>query len=458
MSIETVNPATGRTIRTYEEMAPETVREIIGRAHEAFLAWKGRELPERAGPMRRVAELLLRGKEMFGAMITQEMGKTFASAVAEVEKCALNCGHYAEHAGEYLRPRRVDVGMTRSYVAYRPLGVILAIMPWNFPFWQVFRFAAPSIMAGNAVVLKHASNATGCALAIEAVFREAGFPEDLFRTLVLPGGAVSAAMEHEHVRGVTLTGSEETGRRVAAGAGRLLRKVVLELGGSDPYLILEDQDEESLDRAAELCAAARMLVSGQVCISAKRLIVVDAVREAFTRRLLDRLKGYRWGDPMKPETSLGPLARQDLREQVHGQVLASVEKGARLLLGGEPVAGPGFFYPPTLLAEVRPGMPAYDEEIFGPVAAVLPARDEAEAIRIAADTRFGLGAAVFTRDVARGEAIALQELDAGLCMVNTAVFSHPRLPFGGVKASGHGRECSAEGIREFTNVKTVCVK
>jgi succinate-semialdehyde dehydrogenase/glutarate-semialdehyde dehydrogenase len=458
MAIETVNPATGAVIRNYEEMTPDKVKDLIDRAHGAFLEWRLRDFRYRAEKVQRAAEILLEKKEAFAVMITEEMGKTLVSAEGEVEKCALNCNHYAEHAEEYLKPRPVQTHMTKSYVAYQPLGVILAIMPWNFPFWQVFRFAAPALMAGNAVVLKHASNCTGSALTIEGIFREAGFPEDLFQTLVLSGSAVSMAMKHEQVVGVTLTGSEETGRAVAERAGKLLRKVVLELGGSDPYLILEDQDEESLDHAAEMCVAARMLVSGQVCISAKRLIAVDAIRESFTRKVLEKLRRYRCGDPMKQETGLGPLAREDLREQVHGQVRASVEQGARLLLGGEPLEGPGFFYPPTLLADVRKGMPAYDEEIFGPVAAVLPARDEAEAIRIAGDTRFGLGAAVFTRDVERGEAIAAHELSAGICTVNTPVFSDPRLPFGGIMASGHGRECSEEGIREFTNIKTVCVK
>ncbi len=458
MAIETMNPATGEIIRTYEEMTPETVCDAIDGAHEAFLDWRDKPFSERAERMRRAANILLERKQSFGELITREMGKTIRSAVAEVEKCALGCSHYADHAENYLRRRPVRTDMTMSYVIYQPLGVVLAVMPWNFPFWQVFRFAVPSLMAGNAVVLKHASICTGSALAMEEVFREAGFPENLFRSLVIPGRAVAGAMRHEKVRGVTLTGSEETGRVVASQAGDLLKKVVLELGGSDPYLILEDQDEESLDRAAEICASARMLVSGQVCISAKRLIAVDAVREAFTRKLLEQVKKVRYGDPMKAETDMGPLARGDLRDEVHRQVTDSVDRGARLLLGGSPVEGPGFFYPPTLLADVRKGMPACDEEVFGPVAAVLEARDDADAIRIANDTRFGLGAAVFTRDTARGEAIAARELNAGICTVNTSVFSDPRLPFGGVKASGHGRECSEEGIREFTNTKTVCVK
>jgi len=375
-----------------------------------------------------------------------------------VEKCAWGCTYFADHAEETLQPRVVKTEMARSYVSFQPLGVVLAIMPWNFPFWQVFRFASAGMMAGNATLLKHASACTGTALAIEELFREAGFPEDLFRTLVITGPAAANLIEHPLVRGVTLTGSDQTGRLVAARAGQALKKVVMELGGSDPYLILDDHDDESLARAAEICVTARMLVSGQVCISAKRLIVVDAVREAFTQKVLERLRRCRMGDPLAAETDLGPLARADLREEVHAQVRASVERGARLLLGGEIPAGPGFFYPPTLLAEVRKGMPAYDQEVFGPVVAILPARDESEAIRIANDTPYGLGAAVFTRDLARGESIACRELEAGTCVVNAAVSTDPRLPFGGIKDSGYGRELSQEGIREFTNVKTVHVR
>ena len=458
MPIQTVNPATGTPIATYDEMSAETVGAVIDQTHEAFRAWRCVPISKRAAAMEQAGRILLEKKDVFGRLITEEMGKTFRTAVAEVEKCALGCRYYAENAEGYLASREVPTEMARSYVAFRPLGVIMAVMPWNFPFWQVFRFAAPCLMAGNGAVLKHASNTMGSALAIEGVFRDAGFPENLFRTLVLPGPAACKALGHEKIRGVALTGSEATGRVVGAEAGRLLKKVVLELGGSDPYLILEDQDEQSLDRAADICVQARMLVSGQVCISAKRLIVVDSVREAFTQKVREKLECCRFGDPMDDGTDIGPLAREDLRAEVHGQVLESVKKGARLMLGGEIPVGPGFYYPPTLLTDVTPDVPAYEEEIFGPVASILPARDEADAVRIANDTRFGLGAAVFTNDVKRGEAIAADELQAGSCMVNTAVASDPRLPFGGIKSSGHGRELSQEGIREFCLVKTVCVK
>ena len=458
MAIQTVNPATGKMIRTYEEMSLKTVEEIVEKAHKAFLEWRGMNFSQRAEPVRKAAGILLERKMDFAEQITTEMGKIRKHAVTEVEKCAWVCNHYAEHAEAYLRPRSIQTEMAKSYVTYLPVGVVLAIMPWNFPFWQVFRFAAPALMAGNAVVLKHAAACTGTSLAIERVFEQAGFPDNLFRCLVINSREVAGVMKHPGIRAVTLTGSERTGRDVASNAGRALKKAVLELGGSDPYLILSDNDEESLDKAAEACVAARMLVSGQVCISAKRLIVVEGVREAFTQKVLEKLERFRMGDPMADNTDLGPLARDDLREDVHGQVLASIDKGARLLLGGTLVDGPGFFYPPTLITNVIKGMPAYEEEVFGPVVAVLPAKDNEEAVRIANDTPYGLGAAVFTKDVVQGEAIAANEIEAGICVVNTAVVSDPRLPFGGMKASGYGRELSEEGIREFTNVKTVCVK
>jgi succinate-semialdehyde dehydrogenase/glutarate-semialdehyde dehydrogenase len=331
---------------------------------------------------------------------------------------------------------------------------VLAIMPWNFPFWQVFRFAAPTLMAGNAALLKHASNVSGCALAIEALFREAGLPEGLFRTLLLGPGRVAPLIAAPQVAAVTLTGSTEAGRAVAAAAGAALKKTVLELGGSDPYLILEDAD---LEAAAETCASARLVNSGQSCIAAKRFLVLEPVRERFEALLVERLAARRVGDPLQEGVDLGPLARHDLRDQVHAQVLASVAGGARLLLGGAIPPGPGAFYPPTALTDVRPHTPAWDQEIFGPVASIISVPDEEEAIRVANDSAFGLGAAVFTSDLARGERIAAQGLLAGCCFVNAAVRSDPRLPFGGVKASGYGRELGVFGIREFVNLKTVWI-
>jgi succinate-semialdehyde dehydrogenase/glutarate-semialdehyde dehydrogenase len=333
--------------------------------------------------------------------------------------------------------------------------VVLAVMPWNFPLWQVFRFAAPALMAGNAGVLKHAANVSGCALAIERVFSDAGLPGGLFRTLLVPSARVAEIIEAPQVMAVTLTGSTPAGQAVASRAGSLLKKTVLELGGSDPYVVLEDAD---LDAAAETCAASRLINGGQSCIAAKRFVVVEGVRKPFLDRFVERMKARTMGDPLQEGIDVGPQARQDLRDELHDQVRRSVAAGARVVLGGEAPAGPGAYYPPTVLDAVGPGMPAYDEELFGPVAAVISARDEADAVRIANDSPFGLGAAVFTRDSARGERLAAEALDAGSCFVNSFVKSDPRLPFGGIKLSGYGRELSHYGIREFVNVKTVYVK
>ena len=388
------------------------------------------------------------------ALITDEMGKPIAQARAEVEKCALACDHFARQAPAYLADERPPGAPPDSFVSFQPLGVVLAVMPWNFPYWQVFRAAVPALLAGNTLLLKHASNVCGCAVAIESVFRESGLPAGAFQTLLVGSDRVPALIGHRLVRAVTLTGSTEAGRRVAALAGAALKKCVLELGGSDPYVILADAD---LDRAAAVCARARLVNSGQSCIAAKRFIVVPAVRAAFERRLVARIAESRVGPPGDPATEVGPLARADLRNDLDAQVRASVRRGARLLLGGRPLAGPGWYYAPTVLAGVRPGMPAHDEELFGPVAAIVPARSERAALDAANASQFGLGAAVFTRNRARGRRIATEELDAGLAFVNDQVKSDPSLPFGGVKDSGFGRELGLFGIREFTNIKTVCV-
>jgi succinate-semialdehyde dehydrogenase/glutarate-semialdehyde dehydrogenase len=420
----------------------------------AFADWKARAFSERAELMKKAAGVL-RGKAgEFARLMALEMGKPVRDGRPEIEKCAWVCDHYAEQAEAMLSPEIIATDAGKSYVTFQPLGVVLAVMPWNYPFWQVFRFAVPALMAGNAGVLKHSANVPGCALAIEDVFRQAGFPESIFQTLMIGGDRVEKVIENPLVKAVTLTGSKVAGQAVAATAGRLLKKSVLELGGSDPYIVLEDAN---LEAAAAACAASRLLNSGQSCIAAKRFVVVEAVRHSFEALLVDQMRAKKMGDPMAESVEIGPQARFDLRDDLHRQVRQSVEKGARCLLGGKLPDGPGAFYPPTVLTDVHKGMPAYDEETFGPVAAVIGVKDEKEAIRVANDTVFGLGAAVFTRDIARGERIAATALDAGSCFVNTFVKSDPRLPFGGIKESGYGRELSHYGIKEFVNIKTVCV-
>jgi len=454
MAIESINPTTGGKIASYEETSPEELRAIFERADEAFREWRRVSFEGRASLMRRAASVLRERSKPYAILMAEEMGKPLAQGRAEVEKCAWVCDYYADHAQAFLAPEEIPTDASKSFVAYQPLGVVLAVMPWNFPLWQVFRFAAPGLMAGNAGLLKHSSNVMGCALAIESVFHDAGFPEGLFRTLVIGSARVGDVISAPEVRAVTLTGSGPAGQAVAAAAGAALKKTVLELGGSDPYVILEDAD---LDAAADTCVASRLINSGQSCIAAKRFIVVEPVREEFERLYVEKMRARTMGDPMVEGVDVGPQAREDLRDDLHRQVVRSIERGARLLLGGEVASGPGAFYPPTVLADVEPGMPAYDEEMFGPVAAIIAADDEADAVRIANDSAFGLGAAVFTRDVARGERIAAEELEAGACFVNSFVKSDPRLPFGGIKDSGYGRELAAFGIREFVNIKTVWV-
>ena len=452
--IESVNPATDELIKAYDEMTPRQAAAAVEAAHDAWKGWRGVSFAERAVPMKKAGAILRDRRAELARLMAIEMGKPLKQGVAEAEKCALACDYYADNAEAQLAPEVIKTEASKSYVAFDPIGVVLAVMPWNFPFWQVFRFAAPALMAGNAGVLKHASNVQGCALAIEAIFAEAGFPANLFRTLVIGSRQVKAVIEHPLVRAVALTGSTPAGGAVAAQAGAVIKKTVLELGGSDPYLVLEDAD---LEQAVTTCAASRLINSGQSCINAKRMIVVESLIDAFTERFVALMRSKKMGDPLADGVDVGPQARRDLRDDLHKQVVESVAKGAKALLGGELPAGKGAFYPPTVLTDVKPGMPAYDEELFGPVASIICARDEADAVRIANDSPFGLGAAVFTRDLARGERVARQ-LDAGCTFVNHLVASDPRLPFGGVKESGYGRELSHHGIREFMNVKTVYVK
>jgi succinate-semialdehyde dehydrogenase/glutarate-semialdehyde dehydrogenase len=455
MTMATVNPATGATIKTYEELTPTEVGGVIAQAHETFLDWKRTTFAERARLMKRAADVLRERANEYAALMAQEMGKPVKDGRAEAEKCAWACDYYAENAEAFLQPELVQTDASKSYVSFQPLGVVLAVMPWNFPFWQVFRFAAPALMAGNAGVLKHASNVPACALAIEEVFRTAGFPEHIFRTLLIGSKQVDAVIENSLVRAVTLTGSTPAGRAVAKKAGEVLKKTVLELGGSDAYVVLEDADLES---TVTTCVASRLINAGQSCIAAKRFIVPDALRRQFEDGFVARMRTIKMGDPLSEHIQLGPLARHDLRDELHQQVQESIAKGATCLLGGAIPESKGAFYPPTVLTNVKKGMPAYDDELFGPVAAIIAVRDEKEAIRVANDSIFGLGAAVFTQDLTKGERIAATEIEAGCCFVNAFVKSDPRLPFGGVKESGYGRELSHYGIKEFVNIKTVFVK
>jgi succinate-semialdehyde dehydrogenase/glutarate-semialdehyde dehydrogenase len=453
-TIQTVNPATGAPGRTYEESTIQEARAAAAAAHRAFSAWRKTSFADRSAVMHKAAEILRARKDEFAALMTEEMGKTITDGRAEVEKCAFHCDWFADNAQAYLADERVDIGDGEAFVTYNPLGVVLAVMPWNFPFWQVFRFAAPALMAGNGALLKHASNVPGCALAIEEVLHEAGVPRDLFHTLLLPSGEVKALIEDEHIAAVTLTGSVAAGRSVATAAGGVLKKCVLELGGSDAYIVLEDAD---LEAAATVCAAARMVNAGQSCIAGKRFIVVRSIIERFETALVAAMGAYEMGEPRSEGTNLGPMVSAKARDEIHAQVEESIANGARLLLGGKIPDRPGAWYPATVLTDVRAGQPAHDEEVFGPVAAIIAAEDEGDAIRIANDSEFGLGSGVMTGDLDRGRRIAARELEAGMSFVNDNVRSDPRMPFGGIKHSGFGRECSSFGIREFTNIKSVLV-
>jgi succinate-semialdehyde dehydrogenase / glutarate-semialdehyde dehydrogenase len=454
MALISLNPTTGEIIRRYEENSLEEIAAHVETAHRAFGQWRRQDMEVRADLLQRAAGVLRTDRETYARLMALEMGKPIRDGRAEVDKCASTCDYYAVQAGDMLRPETVATEAAKSYVDFQPLGVLLAVMPWNFPFWQLFRFAAPALMAGNTVLLKHAANVSGCALALAELFARAGLPSGVFQTILIAGRKVAPIIDHPLVRGVSLTGSIAAGRAVAVAAAGCLKKAVLELGGSDPYIILEDAP---LEETVTACAAGRLLNSGQSCIAAKRFIVLDTIREAFEARLTEAMAATRMGDPLDETVQIGPQARHELRDDLHRQVRESIQCGARCLTGGELPEGPGAFYPPTVLTGVRKGMPAFDEETFGPVAAVIGAKDEAEAVHIANATNFGLGAAVFTADRARGERLARYELEAGTCAVNAYVRSDPRLPFGGVKQSGLGRELSHYGIKEFVNIKTISV-
>lgn len=449
-----LNPATHELIAHYDSWDGARLAAALERAKASQLAWARRTFHERAEVLRQAAIHLRLHRDRYAQLITTEMGKLLRESRAEVEKCAWVCEYYAQHGAEFLRDEPVVTDAQQSYVTYAPLGVVLAVMPWNFPFWQVFRAATPALMAGNGVLLKHASNVPQCALALEAIWRESGLPEGVFTTLMIEAADVAGVIASSHVQAVTLTGSEETGRKVAAVAGGHLKKCVLELGGSDPFIVLADAD---LDFTADQAVASRFLNCGQSCIAAKRFILVPEIADAFLERFKARVEALTVGDPMDDATQIGPMARLDLRDALHAQVTDSLAQGAVALTGCRPVERQGVFYAPSILDRVTPQTRAWHEELFGPVAIVIRAESEADALRIANDTRFGLGASLWTRDLARGEALA-RAIEAGSVFINGMVKSDPRLPFGGVKASGFGRELAYHGIREFVNAKTVWMR
>jgi succinate-semialdehyde dehydrogenase/glutarate-semialdehyde dehydrogenase len=451
--MRSINPTTGETIREWKQASDDQVVAALKAAQSVFEDWSRSGFQTRGDVMRSVAAVLRRDKPSLARLMADEMGKPLAQGEAEVEKCAWACEYYARNAERFLadEPVPFDEGWEAA-VVFRPLGCVLAVMPWNFPLWQVFRFAAPALMAGNTAVLKHASNVCGCATEIERVFREAGAPDGVFQTLLIGSDRVEGVIADLIVQAVTLTGSTPAGSAVASAAGKYLKKTVLELGGSDPYVVLADCDFE---RTVETCVTSRLINSGQSCIAAKRFIVEKPLYSAFVDAFTELMSRKRFGDPTEDGIDLGPLARADLRDELHAQVLRSVQRGARVTTGGEVPQATGAFYPPTVLAGVTPGMPAFDEETFGPVAAIVEANDAEEAIQLANASPFGLGAAVFTSDLGVGKRIASDRLNAGCCFVNDFVRSDPRLPFGGIKQSGYGRELSEFGIREFVNIKSV---
>lgn len=453
--MRSVNPFTTKTVEDYQDHTESEVKQIIDEVAQAWLSWKSTSFEQRTDYLLKLERQLIDDQEQLAGIMTSEMGKIRKEALGEIKKCAWVCRYYAENSAGFLQNVTVETEAAESYVSFQPIGTILAVMPWNFPFWQVFRFLAPALMAGNAAVLKHASNVPGCALAIEETLRKAGLPENIFRSLLIGGKEVEKVIQNPNIKAVTLTGSAQAGKSVAAVAGAALKKTVLELGGSDPYLILPDAN---IDEAAKLCVTSRLLNAGQSCIGAKRFIVYEAVYDQFRDAFLRYMLEARFGDPNDPDTALGPLARHDLRDSLHKQVKSSEEKGAKILCGGFIPEHEAAFYPPTILENVAPGMPAYEEELFGPVASLVKVKSEGEAVEIANDTAFGLGAGVFTSDVTKAKMLAEKSIQAGCVFVNDFVKSDPRLPFGGIRESGYGRELGIFGIREFVNIKTIVIK
>lgn len=455
MNLKSINPYNGKQIASYKQHSKSQLTNKVQKTQHAWINYKQSTLAERAVWMENLAQQLLLQQEHLAKLVTEEMGKPLQDGIAEVKKCAAVCQYYAKHAADFLKDEVIDTDAKKSFISYQPLGIVLAIMPWNFPYWQVFRFLAPALMAGNAALLKHASNVSACALAIEELIYAAGFPDNIFQVLLCDSKSLAVVIENPLVKAITLTGSTQAGIQVAKKAGELLKKTVLELGGSDPYIILEDAD---LEQAAEICVNSRLINNGQSCIAAKRFIVVKTVEKTFTQLFVAKMKAKTYGNPTEAGVDLGPMARIDLRDELHQQVTESIKKGAKCILGGFIPEGKGAFYPPTVLTKVKKGMSAYHNELFGPVAAIISAKNEDDAIKIANDTVFGLGGAIFTKDLAKGEQIAKEKLQAGSCFVNSLVKSDPRLPFGGINQSGYGRELSLIGMREFLNIKTVYIQ
>lgn len=454
MTVTTTNPATGKKLKEYKRLTKKQVAKKIDKAHKTWLKWRKTDFDHRSKLMHKAAEVLEKNKKKYAKLMVREMGKTITEAEGEIEKCAWVCRYYADNAADFLAKEIIETDAEKSYVTFQPIGAVLAVMPWNYPFWQVFRFAAPGLMAGNVGLLKHASNVIGCGDAIQEVFEKAGFPKGAFLHLNMSADDIADILKNDKIKAATLTGSDPAGRSVAENAGKNIKKTVLELGGSDAYLILEDADPEE---AAEICKNGRLLNAGQSCIGAKRFIVTEKVYDKFLKAFKKKMKNAKQGDPMNRDTKYATMAREDLREELHEQVKKSVKKGAKIEIGGKIPKGKGAFYPATILTNVKPGMPAYEEEFFGPVASVIKVKDEKEAIKVANESKFGLGGAVITKDKKRGEKIAAEMLEAGCCFVNAFVKSDPRLPFGGIKTSGYGRELSHYGIKEFVNIKTVYV-
>lgn len=454
MALVSINPATGKEIQSYPQHSLIEVKYILDQSVVAQQQWKNTSLELRISCLEELAGILRDRAREYAILMAEEMGKPVSQGLGEVEKCASLCEYYKEEAFGFLADKSVEIAGQKSIISIQPMGLILGVMPWNFPFWQVFRFAIPTITAGNGAILKHASNVQGCAFAIEKSFKDSGFPENIFRNIVVPGREMEEVIKHPAIAAITLTGSTPAGKSIAMTAGSVLKKTVLELGGSDPYIILEDAN---VDLAVDACISGRILNTGQSCIAAKRLIVTENLYDTFLSKLEDKLSDKIMGDP-KDDVDIGPMVSIEARDEVHDQVCRSIEAGAKLKLGGIIPKEVGAFYPITLLSEVEPGMTAFDEEIFGPVFTVIKARDEANAIELGNQTEFGLGSAVFTSDLEKGESIAKTQLNVGACFVNDFVKSDPRLPFGGIKESGYGRELSIYGMMEFVNVKTIVVK